>query len=171
MTVKDILSLLNDFAPLHYSEDFDNTGLLVGNPLATATGVLVTLDTLEKVVDEALKTNCNVIVSFHPIIFKGLKKITGKTYVERVALKAIKNDINIIAIHTALDNSFQGVNAQICKQLKLQNREILIPMKGTIKKLSTYVPNGHAQDLKDALFMTGAGSIGNIKNITKCTPL
>ncbi len=169
MTVKDILSLLNNFAPLHYSEDFDNTGLLIGDPSANATGILVTLDTLENIVDEAINTNCNVIVSFHPIIFKGLKKITGKTYVERVALKAIKNNINIIAIHTALDNSFQGVNAQICHYLDLKKREILIPMKGTIKKLTTYVPNKDAQALKDALFSAGAGSIGNYDNCSFST--
>lgn len=169
MNVKEILSLLNDFAPFHYSEDFDNTGLLVGDPSATATGILVTLDTLENVVDEAIQANCNVIVSFHPIIFKGLKKITGKTYVERVTLKAIKNDINIIAVHTALDNSFQGVNAKICDQLGLENREILIPMKGTIKKLTTYVPNKNAQDLKQALFSVGAGSIGNYENCSFST--
>ncbi|GER59794.1 GTP cyclohydrolase 1 type 2 [Patiriisocius marinus] len=169
MNVKDILSLLNDFAPLHYTEGFDNTGLLVGNPNALTTGVLVTLDTLENIVDEAIQRKCNVIVSFHPIIFSGLKKITGKSYVERVVLKAIKNDINIIAIHTALDNSFQGVNAKICDVLGLENREVLIPKEGTIKKLTTYVPVKDAQKLKNALFSVGAGSIGNYDNCSFST--
>lgn len=169
MNVKEILSLLNNFAPLHYTEGFDNTGLLVGDQTAIATGVLVTLDTLENIVDEAIQVKCNVIVSFHPIIFSGLKKITGKSYVERVVLKAIKNDINIIAVHTALDNSFQGVNAKICDVLGLENREILIPKEGTVKKLTTYVPIKDAQNLKSALFSVGAGSIGNYNNCSFST--
>jgi len=91
-------------------------------------------------VDEAIATNCNLIVSFHPIIFKGLKSITGKTYVERVVQKAIKHDIAIFAIHTALDNAFEGVNAEICNRLNLINKSILMPQSGTVKKLTTFVP-------------------------------
>ncbi|HBY67040.1 MAG TPA: Nif3-like dinuclear metal center hexameric protein, partial [Flavobacteriaceae bacterium] len=96
MKVKEVIKILDDFAPLSYAEGFDNTGLLVGDTNASVSGILVTLDTLEEVVDEAIKNNCNLIVSFHPIIFSGLKKLTGKTYVERVVQKAIKNDINIL---------------------------------------------------------------------------
>ena len=105
MTVKDVISHLEELAPLATAEDFDNVGLLVGQKQTKVTGVLVTLDTLEAVVDEAIKNKCNLIVSFHPIIFKGLKSLTGKNYVERTVLKAIKNDIAIYAIHTALDLS------------------------------------------------------------------
>jgi dinuclear metal center YbgI/SA1388 family protein len=100
-------------------------------------------------------------VSFHPIIFKGLKKITGKTYVERVVTKAIKHDIAIYAIHTALDNALQGVNSMICDTLELTNKKILMPQKGTIKKLATYVPKAEAEKLRNALFAVGAGDIGN----------
>lgn len=161
MKISEIISELEHLAPRAYAEGFDNTGLLVGDKSISVTGVLIALDTLEAVVDEAIENNCNLIVSFHPIIFSGLKKITGKTYVERVVLKAIKNDIAIYAIHTALDNSFQGVNAGICDRLQLANRKILIPQKGTIKKLVTYVPTKEAATLKQALFAAGAGSIGN----------
>ena len=112
MIVNDVISALEEYAPTAYAEDFDNVGLLVGDKTAEVSGILVTLDTLEETLDEAIEQNCNLIVSFHPIIFKGLKKITGKSYVERVVLKAIKNDIAIYAIHTALDNSFEGVNHQ-----------------------------------------------------------
>lgn len=125
------------------------------------TGVLVTLDTLELVVEEAIEKSCNLIVSFHPIIFGGLKKLNGNSYVERVVLKAIKNDISIYAMHTALDNSFHGVNARICEVLGLKNRKILIPQKNTLRKLTTYVPKENAEELRAALFKAGAGNIGN----------
>ncbi|WP_439127918.1 Nif3-like dinuclear metal center hexameric protein, partial [Polaribacter sp.] len=101
MIVKDITNYIEELAPLQYAEDFDNVGLLVGNYNSEITGVLVTLDTLEETVDEAISKNCNLIVSFHPIIFGGLKKLNGNSYVERVVLKAIKNDIAIYATHTA----------------------------------------------------------------------
>ena len=161
MIVQDVINHLETLAPLAYAEDFDNVGLLVGDKNAKITGVLVTLDTLETVVDEAIEKKCNLIVSFHPIIFKGLKKLTGKNYVERVVLKAIKNDIAIYAIHTALDNALQGVNDMICNQLELINKSILIPQSETIKKLTTYTPKNEAEQLRTALFNVGAGNIGN----------
>lgn len=164
MIIQDVIKHLEDFAPLAYAEDFDNVGLLVGDKKAKLTGVLVTLDTLENIVDEAIQENCNLIVSFHPIIFKGLKKITGKTYVERVVLKAIQNNIAIYAIHTALDNALKGVNDGICNQLELINKQILIPQIATIKKLTTFVPKEEAESLRTALFAAGAGNIGNYSN-------
>ncbi|MFD1063208.1 Nif3-like dinuclear metal center hexameric protein [Winogradskyella litorisediminis] len=164
MVVQDVINHLHDLAPLAYAEDFDNVGLLVGDKNQNVNGILVTLDTLETVVDEAIEKDCNLIVSFHPIIFKGLKKLTGKSYVERVVIKAIKHDIAIFAIHTALDNALQGVNSIICDQLNLINKQILIPQKGTIKKLTTYVPNDGAENLRAALFNAGAGNIGNYDN-------
>jgi len=164
MIINDVIHHLEALAPLNYAEEFDNVGLLVGNKQAKVTGVLVTLDTLEAVVDEAIEKNCNLIVSFHPIIFKGLKKITGTSYVERTVLKAIKNDIAIYAIHTALDNALKGVNDIICNTLGLVNKKILIPQKGTIKKLTTYVPTENTDALRTELFKAGAGNIGNYDN-------
>ena len=164
MIIQDVINHLEDFAPLAYAENFDNVGLLVGNKNTKLTGVLVTLDTLEALVDEAIENNCNLIVSFHPIIFKGLKKLTGKTYVERTIQKAIKSDIAIYAIHTALDNHINGVNDMICEQLGLTNRKILIPQAETIKKLATYVPKASAENLRQAIFNIGAGTLGNYSN-------
>jgi len=161
MIIQEVIEHLEELAPLAYAEDFDNVGLLVGNKQSKLTGVLVTLDTIEAVVDEAIENHCNLIVSFHPIIFKGLKKLTGKTYVERVVMKAIKHDIAIYAIHTALDNALQGVNDMICNQLELINKRILIPQAETIKKLTTFIPKKEAEKLRDALFNEGAGNIGN----------
>ena len=161
MTVNAISEILEELAPLHYAEDFDNVGLLVGNPDQKVSGILVTLDTLENVVEEAITKKCNLIVSFHPILFKGLKKITGKTYVERVIIKAITNNIAIYSMHTALDNSYLGVNAKICEILGIKKTKILIPKEGTLKKLTTYVPKRDADTLKKELFSAGAGNIGN----------
>ncbi|MDC6366014.1 MULTISPECIES: Nif3-like dinuclear metal center hexameric protein [Flavobacteriaceae] len=164
MTVKDISKILDELAPLAHAEDFDNVGLLVGDQNMTVTGILVTLDTLENVVDEAISKKCNLIVSFHPIIFKGLKKITGRNYVERVVLKAISNNIAIYSMHTALDNSNMGVNAKICEVLGIQRPKILIPKTKTIKKLITYAPVKDAENIKSALFKAGAGDIGKYSN-------
>lgn len=161
MIIKDITNYLEELAPLNYAEDFDNVGLLVGNYNIDVSGVLVTLDTLEETVDEAIAKKCNLIISFHPIIFGGLKKLNGNSYVERVVLKAIKNDIAIYATHTALDNSKNGVSAKMCEVLGLENTKILIPKKGIIKKLTTFVPSDNAEALRSSLFRAGAGSIGN----------
>jgi dinuclear metal center YbgI/SA1388 family protein len=161
MIVKDITDLIEEIAPLPYAEGFDNVGLLTGNYRTEVTGVLVTLDSLEETIDEAIEKKCNLIVSFHPIIFSGLKKINGNSYVERVIIKAIKNDIAIYSMHTALDNSFQGVSAKMGEIIGLEKMQILLPKKGIIKKLTTYVPHKDAEDLRKALFSAGAGNIGN----------
>jgi len=164
MIVKEVTDILEELAPLQYAEEFDNVGLLVGDYELKVTGILVTLDTLEEVIDEAIAGKFNLIVSFHPIIFSGLKKITGATYVERVVLKAIQNDIAIYCMHTALDNSTEGVNAKICEVLEIFKPKILIPRKGNIKKLITYAPISEADNLRTKLFEAGAGSIGNYTN-------
>ena len=161
MKIRDVIKVIEDFAPLQYAEDFDNVGLIVGDPEASLSGILVSLDTLEFTVEEAIEKNCNLIVSFHPIIFKGLTKIVGKNYVEKAVIKAIKNDIHIYAIHTALDNHVLGVSAKMAEKLGLVNTCILIPKSGQLKRLSTYVPVKNGEDLRMALFEAGAGHIGN----------
>ncbi len=161
MIIKDVIQLLEKTVPPAYAEDFDNTGLLVGDSSQKLTGILVTLDTLEEVVNEAIDNNCNLIVSFHPIIFSGLKKITGKNYVERTVIKAIRHNIAIYAIHTALDNHWNGVNEAIITQLQLNNKQVLLPKKNTIKKLITFVPVEQVNTVRQALFDIGAGNIGN----------
>ena len=164
MILKEIISILEEMAPLAYAEDFDNVGLLIGNPETTIDGVLVCHDALESVIDEAIAKKCNLIVCFHPIIFSGLKKITGKNYVERVVLKAIKNDIAIYAVHTALDNHPNGVNKIFCDALELENTKILIPKENMIRKLVTFTIPENAEELRNALFNAGAGTIGNYEN-------
>lgn len=127
MKIKQVTHFLEELAPLQDAEDFDNVGLLVGNYQTEITNILVTLDTLEITIDEAIEKKCNLIISFHPIIFSGLKHLNGNNYVERVAIKAIQNNIAIYAMHTALDNSFDGVSAKMCEVLGLVNRQFLIP--------------------------------------------
>ncbi|CAM1353076.1 Nif3-like dinuclear metal center hexameric protein [Tenacibaculum insulae] len=164
MQIKDVTNYIEKLAPLSYAEDFDNVGLLIGNYNTKVSGVLVTLDTLEQTVDEAIAKNCNLIISFHPIVFSGLKKINGNNYVERVVLKAIQNNIAIYATHTALDNVNNGVSAKMCEVLGLKNCKTLIPKKGIIKKLTTYAPTKDAENIRTALFNAGAGNIGNYSN-------
>ena len=161
MKIQQVIDVLVEWAPPEYAENFDNVGLLVGDAQKDCKGVLVTLDTLENVVDECIAKEFNLIVSFHPIIFSGLKKITPSTYVERVVAKAIKNDIAIYAIHTALDNHRYGVSHNLAENLGLNLIKILIPKKQTIRKLTTYVPKNDAANLLDKLYEAGAGAIGN----------
>ena len=164
MKIKEILSVLEEMAPLAYAEDFDNVGLLVGNEAENATGILVCHDALESVIDEAITKKCNFIVCFHPIIFSGMKKITGKNYVERAVLKAIKNEIAIYAVHTALDNHKNGVSKIFCDALGLENTKILVPKTHFIQKLVTYTIPENAEQLRNALFEVGVGKIGNYED-------
>ena len=161
MKIKDVISHLEQLAPRHYAEDFDNTGLLTGEKTTDLTGILVTLDCLENVVDEAIENNCNLIVSFHPIIFSGLKHLQTTDYVRRAVVKAIKNDIAIYATHTALDVAKGGVSYRMAQEMGLQNVRTLIPKKQLIKKLITYVPVDSFETVKEALFKAGAGALGN----------
>jgi dinuclear metal center YbgI/SA1388 family protein len=164
MLLKEIIIHLENMSPLAYAEDFDNVGLLVGHPNQEIEGILVCHDALESVVEEAVSKNCQLIVCFHPILFSGIKKITGKNYVEKAILKAIKNDIAIYAVHTALDNHIKGVNKIICNQLGIENPKILIPKENFIKKLVTYTVAENYEKLRNALFLAGAGQIGHYKN-------
>jgi dinuclear metal center YbgI/SA1388 family protein len=164
MKIKELIYVLEEMAPLAYAEDFDNVGLLVGDKESLATGVLVCHDALATVIDEAIAKKCNMVICFHPIIFSGLKNITGKNYIERSIIKAIKNDIAIYAVHTALDNHQEGVNKIFCDALGLINTKILIPKSNFIQKLTTYTVPKNAEKLRNALFEAGAGTIGNYAN-------
>lgn len=159
-TIRNITQYLESIAPLSYQESYDNCGLIVGNPDAEVTGVMLCLDSTEAVVDEAIAKGCNLVIAHHPIVFKGLKKFTGRNYVERTVIKAIKHDVAIYAIHTNLDHIHTGVNAKIGEKLGLQNLRILAPKRQLQRKLVTYVPHAHADQVRNALFAAGAGHIG-----------
>src|ERR1700750_513335 len=156
MKLSQITGYLESLAPLQYQEEYDNSGLIVGHPDQEIHQALISLDCTEAVVDEAIAKNCQVIISHHPIVFKGLKKFNSKTYVERVVEKAIRRHIAIYAIHTNLDNVMGVVNERICETLGLENFRILAPKNGLLKKLVTYVPADKAEQVRNALFHAGA---------------
>ncbi len=164
MLIKDIISEIEQFAPPVYQESYDNSGLLVGNKETKVTGVLFSLDCIESVIEEAIKLKCNLIIAHHPIIFSGLKRLTGNNYVERTVIKAVQNNIAIYAAHTNLDNIKNGVNAKIAEKLGLTKLRILSPKKQLLKKLVTYVPVEHNEKVRNSLFEDGAGNIGNYDN-------
>jgi dinuclear metal center YbgI/SA1388 family protein len=161
MKIKDVISHLEILAPLDYAEDFDNTGLLTGEKSTDLKGVLITLDCLENVVDEAIVNHCNLIVSFHPIIFTGLKHLQPVDYVRKAIIKAIKNDIAIYVTHTALDAAKGGVSYRMALEMGLHHTTTLIPRSQIIKKLITHVPTNDFEKVKEALFNAGAGALGN----------
>jgi dinuclear metal center YbgI/SA1388 family protein len=164
MRIKDVTTYLESIAPREYQEAYDNAGLITGNSSDDVTGIIVSLDCTEAVVQEAIDTGANLIVAHHPIIFKGLKKLTGSNYVERTVIKAIRNNIAIYAIHTNLDNVHNGVNRKIGEMIGLQNLMVLAPKSNNLVKLVTFIPKESAEKVLEALHEAGAGQIGNYKN-------
>ncbi|MCH7396389.1 Nif3-like dinuclear metal center hexameric protein [Belliella sp. DSM 107340] len=159
-TIKEVVSYLEKLAPPAYQESYDNAQLITGNSNDNVKGILCTLDATEEVIDEAINLGCNLIVAHHPIVFKGLKSLTGKNYVERTIIKAIKNDIAIYAIHTNLDHVANGVNKRISDKIGLVNTKILSPKKNLLSKLTTFVPHENVHQVTTAMFAAGAGNIG-----------
>lgn len=161
MKLKVIIDHLESFASPYLQESYDNATLIVGDKNWEITSALISLDCTEEIVDEAIQLGANLIISHHPIVFKGLKSLTAKSYVERTIIKAIKNDVAIYAMHTNLDNVKGGVNYKIAEKLDLQNCKILSPKSGFLKKLVFFVPLKDSQKVQEALFKASAGSIGN----------
>ncbi|MCX6276293.1 MAG: Nif3-like dinuclear metal center hexameric protein, partial [Bacteroidetes bacterium] len=160
-SIKEVTDYLESIAPLSLQESYDNSGLIVGDHSNEVKGILIALDCLEEVIDEAVKQNCNLVITHHPIVFSGLKKLNGKNYVERTIIKAIRNNIAIYAIHTNLDNVYAGVNKKICDVLGLKNLKVLSPRKNVLRKLVTFCPVNDVEKVRSALFEAGGGKIGN----------
>jgi dinuclear metal center YbgI/SA1388 family protein len=174
-TVQDLTQLLEVAAPLAYQESYDNAGLQCGLPSAEITGVLLALDCTPAVVAEAVRRGCNVVLCHHPVIFRPLKRLTGKGLVEQTIMAALRADVAIYAAHTNLDHVRQGVNAKLAEKLGLVNLRILAPKTGTLARLSTYVPNtpaypGLADQVLQALYAAGAGQIGEYKDCSFQAP-
>lgn len=162
--IKDIVQYLEQTAPSSYQESYDNAQLITGDYNQDVQSILVSLDCIESVVDEAIAKKCNLIVAHHPIVFKGLKSFTGKDYVERTIIKAIKNDIAIFAIHTNLDNVHIGVNRKIGEKIGIKSPEILSPKRQILSKLVTFTPAEHREKVLNAMYKAGAGEIGDYSN-------
>ena len=166
MKIKEIVSALERFAPLPLQDGFDNAGLQVGLTEAEATGALLCLDVTEAVVDEAVMLGYNLIISHHPLIFKGYKSIIGRDYIERCVLKAIKNDIVIYSAHTNLDNAPGGVNYKIAEKIGLKNVRILDPKEEYLLKFVTFVPDAQASN-KAFLTLSACASGTKVTNFNK----
>ena len=121
MKISEVVDALERFAPLPLQEGFDNAGLQVGLTEAEVSGALLCLDVTEKIVDEAVEKNCNLIVSHHPLVFRPLKHLTYADDVQRAVAKAIKNDITILSMHTNMDNALGGVNFKIAEKMNLRD--------------------------------------------------
>lgn len=161
MTIGEVLAELEQLAPPMLQESYDNAGLIVGQRETQATGAILCLDSTEAVIDEAINKKCNLVIAHHPIVFGGLKRFNGSSYVERVVMKAIKHDIAIYAAHTNLDNVPLGVNKRICDTIGLQHTRILAPKRELLKKLFVFCPTANATEVRQAMFAAGAGHIGN----------
>ncbi|MCR9173651.1 MAG: Nif3-like dinuclear metal center hexameric protein [bacterium] len=161
MKIKEITRYLESLAPISSQESYDNSGLIVGNENTEVSNVLISLDCIESTVEEAIEKNCELIIAHHPIVFRGLKKLNGKNYIERTVIKAIKNDIAIYAIHTNLDNYRFGVNHEIGKRIGLKNLRVLQPKNEVLSKLICYIPHDHVTAVSQAMFDAGAGKIGD----------
>lgn len=161
MRIKEIIQTIEQIAPLPLQEEYDNSGLQVGDVNREVTGILLCIDVTENVIEEAISLDCNLIISHHPIAFRPFKSLTGKNYVERCMIQAIRNDIALYAAHTNLDNARGGVNYKLAEMLELQNVKILQPLENALLKFVTTVPLQHAESVRNALFNAGAGYIGN----------
>ena len=161
MKVKDIIKIIEEVAPSSYQESYDNSSLQIGSFDNEVSSVLICIDVTESVIDEAIKIGANLVISHHPLIFSGIKNIIGKNNIQKIIVKAIKNDISIYSSHTSLDNSYRGVNAMIARKLGLSNVSILDPKENFLYKLIVFTPESHVEKVKTAMFDAGAGNIGN----------
>lgn len=160
MTIKEVVQVLEQWAPPVLQEEYDNCGLQTGDPDATVDSALLTLDCTEAVVAEAVERKCGLIIAHHPVIFKGVKSLTGRNEVERTLLAAIRANVAIHAIHTNLDNVIDGVNGEIAARLGLKPLRVLDPKPGQLRKLAVFTPRDHADAVRNAMFAAGAGHVG-----------
>ncbi len=159
--VQDILSTLNKKAPFSLQESYDNSGLIIGDLTQQVSGICIALDCTLEVLKYAKKHKANLVVTHHPILFKPIRKIGNQSWEEKIIRFSIKHNINILSIHTNLDNIKAGVNDKIGEKLGLKNLNILSPKSQILTKLITFVPIDHFSSLREALFSAGAGAIGN----------
>ncbi len=164
MLIQEITNYLEKLAPVSLQESYDNTGLLIGSGKSNIEKALITLDVTEEVINEAISEKCGLIIAHHPIIFKGLKKLTGSNLTERLVIMALKSDIAVYAIHTNLDNIMGGVNSILAEKLGIKNTRILSPKNGELVKVVTFCPAKHMEKVQQAMFDEGAGNIGDYDN-------
>lgn len=163
-SIRDIIQAIEEFAPIALQESYDNCGLQIGTPEVMASGALLSIDVTEEVVEEAINKKANLIIAHHPLLFNGVKSITGATYIERIIIKAIQNNIAIYASHTCLDNAPEGVSQRMASKIGLINTSVLAPISNKLLKLRIYAPTDYAKKIRTTLFSAGIGSIGKYDN-------
>jgi dinuclear metal center YbgI/SA1388 family protein len=161
MKLKELCTYLESAVPLSLQEDYDNSGLQVGTPEDEIISALITLDVTEDVLQEAIISGCDVVISHHPLIFKGIKSLTDRSFTERIISTAIRNNIAIYSAHTNLDNYSNGVSKKMAEKLKLEDVSVLSPSENKLLKFVTFVPESHFEKVSNAVFEAGAGVIGN----------
>ena len=161
MKIKAISRYLENLFPTSLQENYDNSGLIIGDKNKEIEKALITVDVTEDIIDEAIDKGAGLIIAHHPLIFGGIKRINGNHWLEKCIIKAIKNDIAIYAIHTNLDNKLNGTNSYLAEKLNLQKTKVLKPAKTPLIKLAVFCPEKHVEKLRNALFEAGAGVIGN----------
>jgi putative NIF3 family GTP cyclohydrolase 1 type 2 len=161
MKLKEILAAFDEFAPFSLQESYDNSGIQYGDPSRDVQHGVICLDVTEAMVDEAILHGCDLIISHHPLIFGGIKKLTGAHYTERALIKAIKNDISIISVHTNIDSVWQGVSERLAIKIGIEEPSVLDARKGLLKKLVIFCPTEKAEQVRQAIFAAGAGHIGD----------
>ena len=164
MRLKELTQYLESEIPLSFQEEYDNSGLQIGDPEKEIRSVLLTLDVTEDVIDEAVENETDLIISHHPVFFKGIKSLSGRTYTEKIILRAIRNDIAVYSAHTNLDVVSKGVSRKMAEKLNLQNVKVLVPMNEKLLKLVTYIPESHLDAVREAVFVAGAGVTGKYDN-------
>lgn len=161
MKISEITGAIEKYAPLWLQEEWDNAGLQVGDTDREATGAVLCVDATEAIVDEAIDRGVNLVISHHPLLFRGLKRITGRTATERIVAKALKHDIAIYSAHTNMDSAPGGVSWATGRRAGLTAMRTLVPQQGRLMKLAVFVPSAYSNAVSEALWNAGAGRMGN----------
>ena len=161
MKIGHIVQALEETAPSLWQEEYDNSGLIIGDPEKEISRALVCVDVTPEVMAEAIEKHCELIISHHPLVFRGLKRLIPGNLTEDLVIRALKNDIAVCSVHTNLDNVERGVSWILGQKLGLTHSRILSPRKGLLRKLVTFCPVDHAEKVRQAIFGAGAGYIGN----------
>ena len=160
LKIADALSAMDEAFPTATQDDWDNSGLIVGNADDELQGILLTVDITEAVVNEAVARGCNLVIAHHPILFRGAKRIVGANDEQRLIIAAIRNNIALYASHTCCDKSPRGTSTRLAQMIGLHDVAVLVPESKYLYKIVTFVPTAHAERVRDALFSVGAGHIG-----------
>lgn len=170
MKIREIVAAIENIAPPVYADEWDNVGLILGDMDTETDSALIAFEMTEEVLEEAIKDGFGLIITHHPLIFKGIKKINSNNATGRIIQKALQNNVAIYAAHTNLDNVLKGVNGKLAEMLGIKQVAPLDFKQHLLLKLVTFVPESHADTVREALFAAGAGHIGNYDSCSFSVP-